>query len=392
MTHHAHRLKQLAALLLLAVLAPAGAAGQQLRLLFAGDLMGHGPQHKAALQPDGTYDFSPCFRFVKDYIAQADLAIVNLEVTLAGEPFTGYPQFSSPDALLEAARDAGFDIVQTANNHCLDRGRRGLERTLRVIDGMGMPRLGTYLDSADRASRYPLIVSRNGIRLALLCYTYGTNGIAVQSPNVVNMIDTAAMAADLQRAKDLGADFIVTLVHWGIEYQTRANSEQEQLAQWLLAHGSGAVVGGHAHVVQNFTADALPGNGRFPEVVVYSMGNLVSNQRDVGCDGGIMVELTLTKDLSSTSVTRAQYLPYWVHRGTVDSLYQYYIVPSTDAVRYPDLYQIGPTDLHALQRFDRDTRQRLQDCPTCDFISERLFYRAGQPQHLRYVWRQFDNP
>ena len=386
-----HHLRPLAALLLLTLLASVSATGQQLRLLFAGDLMGHGPQHKAALQQDGSYDFSPCFRFVKDYIAQADLAIVNLEVTLAGEPFTGYPQFSSPDALLEAARDAGFDIVQTANNHCLDRGRRGLERTLSVIDAMGLPRLGTYLDSADRASRYPLIVDRNGIRLALLCYTYGTNGIPVTHPNVVNMIDTVAMAADLQRAADLGADFVITLVHWGIEYQTRANSEQERLARWLLDHGSGAVIGGHAHVVQNFTADAQPGNGRFPELVVYSMGNLVSNQRDVGCDGGIMVELTLTKDPASTSLTRAQYLPYWVHRGTVDGLYQYYIVPSTDAVHHPDLYQIGPADLRALQRFDRDTRLRLQDCPSCDFISERLFYHAGQPQRPRYVWRQFDN-
>lgn len=363
--------------------------GQEVQLLFAGDLMGHGPQHKAALQADGSYNFSPCFRYVKDYIEQADLAVVNLEVTLAGKPYTGYPQFSSPDALIEAAQQAGFDVVQTANNHCMDRGRRGLERTLDVLDTLGLPHLGTYRDAAERDTTYPLMLDVCGIRLALLCYTYGTNGIEVHQPNIVNMIDTAQMAADLRRAHQLQSDFVITLIHWGIEYQTHANHEQEQTACWLLNHGADAVVGGHAHVVQNFTADAQPGNGRFPELVVYSMGNLVSNQRDVNCDGGIMVGLTLTKQDGHTRLSAAEYMPYWVNRGVVDGQYQYYIVPSTDAVRHPDVYQIDGDALRALRLFDTNTRQRLQ-CPTCDFITERDFYHAAQPSRPRYVWRQIE--
>lgn len=366
--------------LLLAAFVPSWA--QSLKVVFAGDLMGHGPQIKAAQQSDGSYDYAPCFRFVKDYVESADLAILNLEVTLAGEPYTGYPQFSSPDALAAAARDAGFDIMTTANNHCMDRGRAGLERTLRRLDMMGIPHLGTYRDSAERAEEHPLIVERNGVRLALLCYTYGTNGIEVQKPNVVNFIDTLAMARDLRVAREKKADFVITLIHWGIEYATKANAEQERTARWLLDHGCDAVIGGHPHVVQNFTLDANPSNDRFPELVVYSMGNLVSNQRDVNCDGGIMVELDLQKTFFDTRVVDCHYMPYWVHRGTFDGLYQYYIVPSTDAVEHPESYQLSGDQLQALRRFSDNTRSRLDSCalPGGNVnIGERRFYHNLRP-------------
>ncbi len=355
---------------------------QSLKLIFAGDLMGHGPQIKAAQQPDGTYDYSPCFRYVKDYIQSADLAILNLEVTLAGPPYTGYPQFSSPRELAVAARDAGFDIFTTANNHCMDRGRAGLERTLRVLDTLGIPHLGTYRDRDQRDRNHPLIVDAGGIRLALLTYTYGTNGIPAVSPNIVNLIDTAEMARDLRVAREKGADFVITLIHWGIEYAVKANAEQEQTARWLLEHGCDAVIGGHPHVVQNFTLDAIPDNNRHPEIVVYSMGNLVSNQRDINTDGGIMIELDLQKTFFSTHVAACRYMPYWVHRGTVDSLYQYYIVPSTDAVEHPDHYQIGGDALKALQLFDSNTRARLEACrlPSDAGIGEHRFYRRGKPE------------
>ena len=369
-------------LIMLFLLATAVSHGQSLKLIFAGDLMGHGPQHKAALQADGSYDYRPCFRFVEDYIKSADLAIVNLEVTLAGPPYTGYPQFSSPRELAVAAKEAGFDIMTTANNHCMDRGKAGLERTLRVLDTLGIPHLGTYRDSEQHDSEHPLMVERNGVRLAFLCYTYGTNGIEVQHPNVVNFIDTAEMARDLRVAQEKGADFVITLIHWGIEYATKANSEQEETARWLLEHGCDAVIGGHPHVVQNFTLDARPGNDRFPEVVVYSMGNLVSNQRDVNCDGGIMIELDLQKTFFSTEVTACHYMPYWVNRGTVDDLYQYYIVPSTDAVEHPESYQIEGEMLNALRRFSENTRVRLNACalPNGANIMEHRFYHDRQPE------------
>ena len=373
-----------AIVLMLCLAAGAAVEGQSVKLLFAGDLMGHMPQHNAALRQDGSYDYAPCFRYVKDYVKSADVAIVNLEVPLDGRPYSGYPQFSAPDALAACARDAGFDIMTTANNHCMDRGRHGLERTLHALDSLGIPHLGTYIDRDRREADHPMMVDACGLRVALLCYTYGTNGIPVAEPNVVNFIDTAEMARDLRKAKEQGADFVVTLIHWGIEYAVKANSEQETTARWLLEHGSDAVIGGHPHVVQNFTIDAIPGNDRFPEVVVYSMGNLVSNQRDVNTDGGIMVELTLTKGDEGVPLRQeCRYMPYWVHRGTVDGLYQYYIVPSSDAVANPESYQIGGTDLKALQLFDSNTRKRLEACRMKDGpnIEETRFYRNTLPLH-----------
>ena len=368
--------KTLFTAIILLLLVPVRA--QKVKIIFAGDLMGHMPQHNAARQPDGTYDYAPCFRYINDYVKSADLAILNLEVPLDGKPYSGYPQFSAPDALAACARDAGFDIMTTANNHCLDRGRHGLERTIHALDSLGIPHLGTYLDSLQRDTCHPMIIDKGGLRIALLTYTYGTNGIEVRRPNVVNFIDTAVMARDLRVAHERGADFVITLIHWGIEYAVKANREQEATARWLLEHGCDAVIGGHPHVVQNFTLDAIPGNGRYPEVVVYSMGNLVSNQRDVNTDGGIMIEMTLEKGRTGVS-----YMPYWVHRGTVDGLYQYYIVPSTDAVEFPESYQIGGADLKALQLFDRNTRQRLEACrlPDGSNIGERIYYRNTLPIH-----------
>ena len=365
--------------------------GQSVKIIFAGDLMSHMPQVNAAKQADGSYDYSPCFRYIKPYVQSADLAIVNLEVPLDGKPYSGYPQFSAPDALAACAKEAGFDIMTTANNHCMDRGRHGLERTLRALDSLGIPHLGTYRDRARHDKEHPLMVERNGIRLALLSYTYGTNGIPAVEPNIVNLIDTTEMLRDLQVAHERGADFTITLIHWGIEYAVKANKEQEEMARWLLTHGSDAVIGGHPHVVQNFTLDAIPDNGRYPEIVVYSMGNLVSNQRDVNCDGGIMIELTLERKIdlfndqsSETSLFQScSYLPYWVHRGTVDGLYQYYIVPSTDAVAYPESYQIEGELLKALQVFDQNTRKRLESCrmKNGSNIGERIFFRNTLPIH-----------
>ena len=351
------------ALVILLLIAATVCQGQQVKIIFAGDLMGHMPQHNAALKTDGSYDYSPCFRYVKDYVQSADLAVLNLEVPLDGKPYSGYPQFSAPDALVACAKEAGFDIMTTANNHCMDRGRHGLERTLKALDSLGIPHLGTYRNQKQHDAEHPMIVERNGLRLALLTYTYGTNGIPVQHPNVVNMIDTTEMARDLKIAHQKGADFVITLIHWGIEYAVKANEEQSQIALWLLEHGCDAVIGGHPHVVQNFTLDAIPDNGRYPEIVVYSMGNLVSNQRDVNTDGGIMIELTLSKFRKTKHIVQhCLYLPYWVYRGTIDGLYQYYIVPSADAAAHPENYQIEGNDLKALQTFDNNTRARLSAC------------------------------
>src|SRR5690606_33958239 len=183
-------------LLLIALYSSAALAQDTTRisLLFAGDIMGHDSQIASAFDPDTkTYDYTSCFARMRPYIQSADIAFGNLEVTLAGPPYKGYPQFSSPDELAVTLKNVGMDVLVTANNHSLDRGKKGLERTIMMLDSLGILHTGTFRDTVERMNDYPLFVEKNGFNLALLNYTYGTNGIRVTKPNVINMIDTAVI-------------------------------------------------------------------------------------------------------------------------------------------------------------------------------------------------------
>lgn len=358
------------------------------RLVFAGDLMGHMPLHRAARQADGSYNYEPVFRYLKPYIESADLAVVNLEVTLAGEPYTGYPCFSAPDALAGDAFSAGFDIFATANNHCADKGARGLRRTIAQLDAIGARHLGTYIDTASRSLNHPLFVECNGIRIALLCYTYGTNGITVPSPMYVNMIDTVAIKQDLIVAKQHKVDFVIAFVHWGVEYQKHHNPQQESLARWLISHGVGAVIGSHPHVVQDFTSNCIADNIRGNDVVVYSLGNFVSNQHDPGTDGGILVELTLGKKWVKTEVVDCGYLPFWVHRASVNGKLEYHLVPSTDAIEYPDSYGLSHNDIKKVTSFAENLNllfaPELESASQTMHFREVRFFRNGRPDAVPY--------
>ena len=265
-----------------------------LRLLFVGDLMQHQGQIDAARTARG-YDYSACFAYVKEVISQADFAVANLEVTLGGKPYRGYPAFSAPDEYLTAIHDAGFNVLLTANNHCLDRGRKGLERTLRLIDSLHILAAGTYTDIEDRRTRYPLLLEKKGFRIALLNYTYGTNGIPVPSPAVVNLIDTTVIAQDIEKARQLHPDVLLACMHWGVEYQSLPGKEQQKLAQWLFAKGVDHIIGAHPHVVQPIEVhtDSLT---RQKRLVAYSLGNFISNMSARRTDGGLMLQMEFVKN------------------------------------------------------------------------------------------------
>jgi len=156
-------------------------------LTFVGDAMQHAPQITAAQQPDGTYDYSPCFEQLKGDITWADLAVVNLECPLGGKPYTGYPCFSAPDSYAQTLRDVGFDLFLTANNHCLDRRDKGLIRTCQALDSMGIAHIGTYRNQQERDRLIPYIVNVKGVKIAFLDYTYGTNGIPIQGNVIVDL-------------------------------------------------------------------------------------------------------------------------------------------------------------------------------------------------------------
>jgi len=284
-------------------------------IYFAGDIMQHKAQLQAARQKDGTYDYTGCFTLVTPEIEAADIAVCNFETTLGGAPYSGYPQFCSPDAYALAVRNAGFDIFLTANNHCLDRRNKGLIRTLDVLDSLGIGHLGTYRNQAERDSLYPYMVERNGIRIALLNYTYDTNGIPVSAPCIVNYIDTAIIRQDLIRARQLNADCIIACMHWGTEYRTNPDSRQKQLEDWLYSHGVDHIIGGHPHVVQ--PVRTLPDYRRRPQrhLTVWSLGNYISNMSAPRTDHGLAVTLHLKKNILQTYMSSYDLHPNYTNRS-----------------------------------------------------------------------------
>ena len=339
-----------------------------LTLMFIGDVMSHMPQVDAARLPDGTYDYAPCYRFLAPYIASADICIANMEVPLAGAPYSGYPQFSCPDAMMSQLFDAGVDVFLTANNHTCDKGAKGIRRTIQVMDSLGIPHVGTYLDSTDFQQRNPLMVERDGFRVAVLNYTYGTNGIPAPNPFIVNMLDSAAIARDIARARELKADYIVVMPHWGIEYERKQNKGQKGYANYMYECGADMVIGGHPHVVQPITLENKNEYGVAQRVTAYSLGNFVSNQRKRYTDGGIIVKCEIVRDTNGTvRVTNYEYLPYWVYKGVCQGKYQYHILPAKHAVENCAYYNIHGADSVALNLFYNDTKSMIDNVPESRF-------------------------
>jgi len=331
-------------------------------IIFAGDIMGHDTQIEAAFDSEtNSYNYEPVFRYVSPYIQSADIAVANLEVTLAGPPFAGYPQFSSPDEFAIAAKEAGFDVMILANNHALDRGARGLARTHRVLDSLNFVHAGTYINEEDRNARHPLIVEKSGIKIALLNYTYGTNGIRIPEPYIVNLIDTSMISRDMEVATSMNPDFTIVTIHWGNEYERNENAEQRRIAGFLISKGADAVIGSHPHVVQ--PVDVNYSDTEQPRIVVYSLGNYVSNQRNQYRDGGIMFEMKLAKSSEGSFIAEYSYLPTWVYREQKQEAYNFYILPVSRYENNSIDIKLNDDDLYRLQRFAGDTREHLKGIP-----------------------------
>jgi poly-gamma-glutamate synthesis protein (capsule biosynthesis protein) len=327
-------------------------------LFFVGDLMGHQPMINAAKIADSNkHDYAHWFQYIRPFIEKHDYAIANLEVTLAGEPYSGYPQFSSPDSYALATKNSGFDFLITANNHSLDRGKKGLERTIAVLDQLKIEHTGTFKDEKTRNENYPFIKILKNKKIAILNYTYGTNGLKVEFPNIVNAIDTNQIRKDIQKAKSLKSDFILLTLHWGSEYQRNYNSAQSNLAQWLCDEGADAIIGMHPHVIQPMEI-MHPKNDKTKNVpIAYSLGNYVSNQRDQYKNGGIGVSLELSIKNGELKFEDWTYLPFWVHLGGKPK--GYYVVPISEWESNPSKFNLNPTEEKEIKQFGSDTRGLL---------------------------------
>ena len=287
--------------------------GSSVNLVFFGDAMQHTPQLTAARQGDGSYDYMPCFRYVEDDIRWADYAVVNLECPLGGAPYSGYPAFSAPDSYARQLSDSGFDLFLTANNHCLDRRDKGLKRTVATLDSLGIPHIGTYANAEARRQQMPFITTIKGVKFAMLDYTYGTNGITIQGDVVVDLIDRDLIARDIRDARARGAQVLCVNLHWGIEYQLQPVESQRSLADFLIDQGVDLIIGGHPHVVEpmeirhsdKYNKDVL---------LVYSLGNFISNQRDIDSRGGAMVKVSVTMVAGKPLVHDARYKLFFVQK------------------------------------------------------------------------------
>ena len=341
----------------------------ELTIVFAGDVMGHDSQINSAYNPDSNkYEYDSCFKYISPYIKQHDIAVANLEVTLAGQPFKGYPQFSSPDELAIALQNNGFNIFLTANNHSLDRGRKGVERTIDILDSLNIIHTGTFKNDSIKNVTYPLIIEKNNIRLAILNYTYGTNGLKVTRPNIVNYIDTNEIKKDLEKARSAMPDFIIVTVHWGTEYERSENKVQSETADFIFSNGADLIIGSHPHVVQpvkkyyKSEADTLSFN-----IVVYSLGNYISNQRKRYTDGGIMFSLKLTKSVDSIFINSFEYLPTWVYKPVKENKTYFTIIPANASIYGITDHEIPKTSIDDMKIFYDDTKKLLPDVPESNY-------------------------
>lgn len=357
----------IASVLLILCSAAATAQTDTLRLIFAGDIMGHSPQIQSAeVVKNKKYDYAPCFQYIKPVLEKADIAIGNLELTLPGKgPYTGYPMFRSPDELAKALKDAGFDLLVTANNHSNDAHGLGVSNTIQTLRDLGFIQTGTFKTRRDRDAFYPLMVYKNGFKIAIVNYTYDTNGIPTQAPTVVNLIDTVQIKADLAEAVARKPHFIIAIMHWGLEYQLNENKDQQRLARMLIRNGADMVIGMHPHVVQPVKKERvkMPDGSTKEAIVVYSLGNFISNQKQPNTDGGILFQVDLLKKKGSpdVSIGKQGIVPIWryIHKSAAGKS-TYHTLPVSMLERNPDYFKgMNPASRSVMLKFAESVRKRL---------------------------------
>ena len=305
---------------------------EELSFIFVGDVMQHDGQIEAAFnKTTGTYEYEDGFKFVKPVLNQYDIRVANLEVTLAGKPFKGYPQFSAPDDLAKTLINTGFNIILTANNHSCDRGSKGVIRTLDQLDALGVLHTGTFRSQDERDSTYPLILEEKGMRIAMLNYTYGTNGLTVNAPLIINYIDSAVIKKDVERAKELNADYIICNMHWGSEYKFLPNKYQKRFESYCYDLGVDMVIGGHPHTVQPIVKKEREGHQK---LTVWSLGNFVSNMQTRPTRGGVMVSTSIKNEGDHISIGTTKHHLIYVLKKKEGTVTQYYILPDFDYNTY----------------------------------------------------------
>lgn len=264
------------------------------------------------------YDFSNVFKNVRSYLEDADITIGNLETTFAGSSrgYTGYPTFNAPEVLGQNLKDMGVDVLTTANNHCMDKGNSGLVSTLDYLDKYEISHTGTARSEEEQNSI--LIKDVNGIKIAFLSYTYGTNGITIPSdkPYSVNLIDKELIKKHIASAKEQNVDVICVSMHWGLEYKLKPNSTQTELADFLFENGVDIILGSHPHVLEPMEKRTITlEDGTTKDgFVIYSLGNFVSGQIYANTKSTVILDIQITKNSDGKiSIDNVKYTPVYLY-------------------------------------------------------------------------------
>lgn len=322
-----------------------------LTIRVVGDVMMHSGQFLNAHRGGSEYDFSPCFSLMEDYIKGADIAIANIEFTLAGEPYTGYPCFSAPDTLATVLADCGFDIFLAANNHIFDKGTKGAERTLEIFRQVkathGVSFTGLAGNEAEMEDNTPLFIRKKGISIALVNLTYGTNlGLDRAWPRTNYIGERQRLGKAFSKAEELDADYTIALPHWGTEYALRHSRKQEDDARWMVENGADWIVGSHPHVPQDCgETDGIP--------VVYSLGNFISNMSSENTQLGLMATIRIVREGNGDLRTLpVELMHLWCSRpgGYSNS---YTIIPIKDYIGREHLWQNAADYYRMIETYNR---------------------------------------
>lgn len=286
-------------------------------VLSMGDIIFHQATYLNFKDENGNYDFTHFFKeMAEEY--KDKLVVGNFETTVNPErKISGFPMFNTPATAVTAIKNAGIDVLTTANNHCIDTGSRGIATTIEEIEKNGIEHTGTFTDPNQRGG---IIVSRNGINIGILAYSEMFNGndagLKREDLYMINPLNEDKISADIKELRDKGADFIVVYPHFGIEYSFTPSNTQKYWTEYILNAGADMVVGSHPHVPQK--AEILNINGE-DKLAVYSLGNFISNQREdnIGkklTEVGTVLEFTLEKEGEKTKVVSAFLKPVYTYR------------------------------------------------------------------------------
>ena len=319
---------------------------------------------------------------MKKYFDEADLVVGNLETVFAGADvgISDYPCFNSPDAFADAIADAGFDVLTTANNHSMDKRMDGVLRTLDVLDERGMDHIGTYRSAEERENI--LIRDVNGIKIAFLSYTYGTNGIPVPESWLVNPLDEELIKSDIARAKALEPDMIVVLPHMGNEYEEYVRDTFKNWAHMMLEAGADIVVASHPHVLQPMETVELADDdgGTRTGFIMYSMGNFISSQTTPPRNASILLNIDIEKTWQGkTYIKEVSFVPIWTqfqnanwqNHFVVRSVYEMLTLPEDQLSA-----TVRSKDIPRLREIHFETTKTLlgEDIPLEDIRDEYIYY------------------